>query len=72
MITVRETRRAGTTSLSCLGVPVIAAMSSWLQLGERPAPAELADMLLISVALALVSWQIVRRHERTEPLMAQE
>jgi drug/metabolite transporter (DMT)-like permease len=63
---------AGTTSLSSLGVPVIAAISSWLQLGERPAPAELAGMLLIGVALALVSWLSIRKRERTEPMMAQE
>jgi len=63
---------AGTTSLSSLGVPVIAAISSWLQLGERPAPAELSGMLLIGVALALVSWLSIRNRERTEPMMAQE
>lgn len=63
---------AGTTSLSSLGVPVIAAMGSWLQLGERPEPAELAGMLLIAVALALASWLTIRRQERIEPMMAQE
>ena len=63
---------AGTASLSSLGVPVIAAISSWLQLGERPAPAELAGMLLIGIALALVSWLTIRRQEKTEPMMAQE
>lgn len=63
---------AGTTSLSSLGVPVIATLASWLQLGERPAAIELAGMLLIGVALALVSWLTIRRREQTEPLMAQE
>lgn len=63
---------AGTTSLSSLGVPVIAAMSSWLQLGERPAPAELAGMFLIGTALALVSWLTIRKREKSEPMMAQE
>ncbi|MEX0959844.1 MAG: EamA family transporter [Burkholderiales bacterium] len=63
---------AGTTSLSSLGVPVIATLASWLQLGERPAAIELAGMLLIGIALALVSWLTIRRHERTEPLMGQE
>lgn len=48
------------------------AISSWLQLGERPASAELAGMLLIGIALALVSWLSIRRQERTEPMMAQE
>jgi drug/metabolite transporter (DMT)-like permease len=63
---------AGTASLSSLGVPVVAAISSWLQLGERPAPAELAGMLLIGIALALISWLTIRRQEKTEPMMAQE
>jgi len=63
---------AGTTSLSSLGVPVIAAMSSWLQLGERPTPPELAGMVLIGAALGLASWITIRRHEKTEPMMAQE
>ncbi|HZP94208.1 MAG TPA: EamA family transporter [Burkholderiales bacterium] len=63
---------AGTTSLSSLGVPVIAGVSSWLQLGERPASIELAGMLLIGVALALISWLTIRKHEETEPLMGQE
>lgn len=63
---------AGTTSLSSLGIPVIATLASWLQLGERPAPIELAGMLLIGIALALVSWLTIRKREETEPLMGQE
>ncbi|MGD8789817.1 MAG: EamA family transporter [Burkholderiales bacterium] len=63
---------AGTTSLSSLGVPVVAGFSSWLQLGERPGPLELAGMVLIGIALALVSWLNIRQHEPTEPMMAQE
>lgn len=63
---------AGTTSLSSLGVPVIASVSSWLQLGERPASIELGGMLLVGVALALISWLTIRKHEETEPLMGQE
>ena len=63
---------AGTTSLSSLGVPVVAGIGSWLQLGERPGPVELAGMVLIGLALALVSWLNIRRHEPTEPKMAQK
>jgi drug/metabolite transporter (DMT)-like permease len=63
---------AGTTSLSSLGIPVIAGLASWIQLGERPTRIELAGMLLIGVALALISWLTIRRHEEPEPLTGQE
>jgi drug/metabolite transporter (DMT)-like permease len=63
---------AGTTSMSSLGVPVVALLASALQLGERPTPAEWLGMALIAVALALVSWDAMRRHRPVEPLMAQE
>lgn len=63
---------AGTTSLSSLGVPVVAGISSWLQLGERPGPLELTGMVLIGMALALVSWLTIRQREPSEVMMAQE
>jgi drug/metabolite transporter (DMT)-like permease len=63
---------AGTTSLSSLGIPVIAVFGSRLQLGEEPGRAELVGMLLIALALAVISWLAIRRHEPTEPMMAQE
>ncbi|HZZ94984.1 MAG TPA: DMT family transporter [Usitatibacter sp.] len=46
---------AGIAGLNSLGIPVIAVLASALQLGERPAPLELAGMLLIGVALALLA-----------------
>jgi hypothetical protein len=52
--------------------PVIADIRSWLQFGERPAPAELAGMSRIGIALALISWLSIQRQERSEPMMAQE
>jgi hypothetical protein len=52
--------------------PVIADIRSWLQFGERPAPAELAGMSRIGIALAQISWLSIQRHERSEPMMAQE
>ena len=61
---------AGTTSLSSLGVPVVAGISSWLQLGERAGPVELSGMILIGAALALVSWLNIRQSQQTEPLLA--
>lgn len=63
---------AGTTSLSSLGIPVIAGLASWLQLGEQPTAAELTGMLLIGIALAVISWLTIRRHEEPEVLTGQE
>jgi drug/metabolite transporter (DMT)-like permease len=63
---------AGTTSLSSLGIPVIAIFSSWIQLGEQPGRSELIGMLLIGIALALLSYLSIRRHEEPEPMTGQE
>jgi drug/metabolite transporter (DMT)-like permease len=63
---------AGTTSLSSLGIPVIAIFSSWIQLGEQPGRSELLGMLLIGIALALLSYLSIRRHEEPEPMTGQE
>lgn len=46
---------AAVAGLSALGIPAIGVLSGWLQLGERPSPAELAGMGLIGLALALIS-----------------
>jgi drug/metabolite transporter (DMT)-like permease len=46
---------AGIAGLNSLGIPVIAVLGSALQLGERPPALELAGMLLIGVALALLA-----------------
>ena len=63
---------AGTTSMGSLGVPVLALISSAIQLGERPQAAELAGMALIVTALAIVSWDTVRQHREVDPQMGQE
>ena len=63
---------AGTTSLSSLAVPVIAAASSALQLGERLRPVELGGMIAIGTALALVSWETARRRQVVDPAMGQD
>ena len=52
---------AGIAGLSSLGIPVIAVLASALQLGERPAPLELAGMVAIGAALALLGWLGIRR-----------
>ena len=52
---------AGITGLNSLGIPVIAVLGSAIQLGERPPPLELAGMLAIGIALALLAWTGLRR-----------
>jgi drug/metabolite transporter (DMT)-like permease len=56
---------AGVTGLNTLAIPVIAVVASWLQLGERPPPHELAGMALIGTALALLAWLGTRKPEAT-------
>jgi drug/metabolite transporter (DMT)-like permease len=63
---------AGTTSMASLGIPVVALLGGAVQLGERPTAAEWAGMGLIAIALALVSWDTIRRHKRVDALMGQE
>ncbi len=52
---------AGIAGLSSLGIPVISVLSSALQLGERPPPIELAGMVAIGSALAMLGWLGLRR-----------
>ena len=63
---------AGTTSMASLGIPVVALLGGAIQLGERPTAAEWAGMGLIAIALALVSWDTIRRHKPVDALMGQE
>ncbi len=46
---------AGVAGLNSLGIPVVAVLSSAIQLGERPPPLELAGMLMIGAALVLLA-----------------
>jgi drug/metabolite transporter (DMT)-like permease len=52
---------AGITGLNALGIPVVAVIASAIQLGERPPALELAGMLLIGLALALLAWLGMRK-----------
>jgi drug/metabolite transporter (DMT)-like permease len=52
---------AGIAGLNSLGIPVVSVLSSAIQLGERPPVTEIAGMLLIGAALALLAWLGVRR-----------
>jgi drug/metabolite transporter (DMT)-like permease len=58
---------AGIAGLNSLGIPVVAVLSSALQLGERPPAIELAGMALIGTALAILGWLGARR---PAPLLA--
>jgi drug/metabolite transporter (DMT)-like permease len=51
---VLATMPAGIAGLNSLGIPVVAVIASAVQLGERPPALELAGMLAIGVALALL------------------
>lgn len=55
---------AGAAGLASLGAPVCALAAAWLQLGERPSPAEAAGMALILAALAVLSLVGWRRFSR--------
>jgi drug/metabolite transporter (DMT)-like permease len=63
---------AGTTSMSSLGIPVVALLASAVQLGERHTLPEWAGIALIAVALALISWDTIRTHREVAPMMGQE
>jgi len=52
---------AGIAGLNSLGIPVVAVLSSAIQLGERPPPLELAGMAAIAAALALLGALGLRR-----------
>jgi drug/metabolite transporter (DMT)-like permease len=58
---VLATTPAGITGLNSLGIPVIAVLASALQLGERPPALELAGMLAIGIALAIIALIGLRR-----------
>jgi drug/metabolite transporter (DMT)-like permease len=51
---------AGIAGLNALGIPVVAVVSSAIQLGERPPALELVGMTAIATALALLAWIGVR------------
>ena len=58
---VLATTPAGIAGLNSLGIPVIAVLASAIQLGERPPAMELAGMLAIGLALAVLGWLGLRR-----------
>ena len=63
---------AGVASMSSMLIPVIAVLAAWVQLGEQPSLLEAAGMTFIIVALLLISWISIRRHERVDAAMGQD
>lgn len=63
---------AGVASMGSMLIPVIAVLSAWAQLGERPSSLEAGGMLCILGALLLISVVSIRRHERTDAAMGQD
>ena len=64
--------QAGVASMSSLLAPVIGVLAAWLQLHEVPTRLEIAGMLLIALALALIAWHGIRRHVEVDPAIGQE
>lgn len=52
---------AGIAGLGTLAIPIIGVLAAWLQLGERPGRFELAGVVLIVIALALISRHTLRQ-----------
>jgi drug/metabolite transporter (DMT)-like permease len=63
---------AGVASMTSMLIPVIAVLSAWLQLGERPTPVEALGMALIIGALIVISWISIRRHLQVDAAMGQD
>lgn len=52
---------AGVASLGMMAVPVLSVLFSRVHFGEQPNAAEIAGMLVITAALALLSWLLTTR-----------
>lgn len=63
---------AGVASMTSMLIPIIAVLSSWAQLGERPTVVEAAGMVLIIAALVVISWVSIRRHLQVDAAMGQD
>ena len=51
---------AADTGMASFGTPLVGVIAAWLQLGERPGPAELAGIALVLLALGLISLRGLR------------
>lgn len=62
----------GMASMGTLATPVVGVTCAAIQLGERPSLLEGAGMFLILTALALLSYQGVRQHQRLKAVIRQK
>ena len=61
---------AGSAGVGTLAIPVIAVISAWLQLGDRPGPGEALGMALVCLALCIISLrEVVLGRRRSGPLV---
>jgi drug/metabolite transporter (DMT)-like permease len=63
---------AGVASMISLIIPVIGVIAAWIELHEVPSHLEMAGMLLIASALAIIAIHGMRRHEEVDPAIGQE
>ncbi len=63
---------SGIAGMATLFSPLIGVLAAWLQLGERPGLWEGLGIVAIFIALALVSWQHMRREDHFPASVEQE
>ncbi len=56
---------AGMAGMGTLATPLIGVLSASIELGERPSTPEMAGIVLILSALALLAWLGIRNHRNT-------
>jgi drug/metabolite transporter (DMT)-like permease len=62
---------AGRAGLGTLATPVVGVVAAWIQLGERPGPAQTIGMALIVAALGVVTLAAAAAGRRPLPENAQ-
>lgn len=50
----------GVAGMATLGVPIVGAISGWVELGERPASLELVGMIAVALALLVISLRALK------------
>ena len=63
---------AGMASMNALLIPIIAVLAAWIQIGEVPSTLEAIGMLLIVMALGLITYLGVRRHQLVDAALGQD
>ena len=58
--------------MNALLIPIIAVLAAWIQIGEVPSTLEAIGMLLIVMALGLITYLGVRRHQLVDAALGQD